>query len=123
MKIRTNQTIYNCDFCNKRYLVKNAAYRHEDWCGSNPKNFPKCEGCKYLREIKKDVYCGDEDYGYHRECKAFFCDKKQIGLYPSKVLRNGYVERYPKTFEGEIVMPRECDYFEEGVNDSGHLPF
>lgn len=115
--------VYNCEHCNKLYLVKYYALRHEDWCGSNPKNWPKCGDCKYLREIKKEVFTGSEDYGYHRECKSFFCDKKQIGLYPAKVLRNGLVNKYPETFINETIMPVECELHETGNNESNDLPW
>lgn len=110
-------TVHTCDYCNKKYFVESAAIRHETYCGSNPANWPKCQNCNNLEEYKKDVYYGHEDHGYHRECKAFRCTAKNIGLYPAKVIRTGTLAKYPETFDGEELMPKECELYTDELSE------
>lgn len=45
----TNQTIYKCEFCKKKFAKKGNAEKHEKYCGKNPKNAHQClQGCKHL---------------------------------------------------------------------------
>lgn len=121
--------VYNCSFCNKRYLIKSVAYRHEEWCGSNPKNFPACNYCVHLEQIEKEITvnigtCNE----YNRTVKAFYCGAKKIGLYPSKVLQSDMVKKYPENFEGEELMPKNCDLLsnvvtDEMLNNPNYLPW
>lgn len=117
MKVRENVTVYNCDFCNKRYLVKNACLLHETWCGSNPKNFPACSGCEHIEEYQKEIWVGEGEDGYSRNVTAFRCRAKGIGLYPAKVERLKINTRYPENFIGEELMPTSCNQFKD------YLPF
>lgn len=105
------KTVYTCDHCKKKLFVKNAMVRHEEFCGSNPENIPICSGCEFLEETEKDIYF-DGYYGEEkRTAKSFRCTKKDIGLYPLKVVRLGIIDKYPETFHNEILMPTECEDF------------
>jgi len=110
--------VYNCSFCNKRYLIKTVAYRHEEWCGSNPKNWPACNGCVHLEQIEKDitVYAGTYNE-YSRTVKSFWCGAKKVGLYPSKCLQTDMVKKYPENFIDEELMPKECEFLSTMVTD------
>lgn len=109
MKTKENVTVYNCDFCNKRYLVKNACLNHEKWCGSNPETFPACTGCEHIETIEKSIWVGGDEDGYSRNVTAFRCKAKGIGLYPAKAERLKLTTRYPENFVGEELMPIKCD--------------
>ena len=105
--------IHICDYCRKKYLVKSACEKHEKYCTYNIDNQPKCSGCQYLEEYSKEVEIDHPIHGeYERQFKAFRCTKKNIGLYPLKVLKGNMLNRYPGTFAGEEVMPKECELFE-----------
>ena len=52
----TNQTIYKCEFCKKRYAKKGNAEKHENYCGLNPKNHHQCLlSCIHL-EVSTEIY-------------------------------------------------------------------
>lgn len=57
MKILTNQTLYQCDYCGKRLLTKRGAKLHEEeYCGSSPiveqKKLDVIRDCKHqMREV------------------------------------------------------------------------
>lgn len=55
----------------------------------------------------------ENDYGTPVEssAKSFFCEKKQIGVYPPKVVHKNLVKYYPHQFEGQELMPKECSMF------------
>lgn len=112
MRTITNTTIYKCDHCSKTYQVKKWCDHHEQWCTKNPDNIAKCSGCTYLVEKEKDIYRDGYDGEYTTISKSFFCNKKQIEVYPLKVAKMSLPERYPDYFEGAIQMPKECDDFE-----------
>lgn len=122
-------TVYNCSFCNKRYLVKNVAYRHEKYCSSNPDNWPACSSCVHITQVEKTITMFEGTCNeYNRTVKSFKCGKKGIGLYPSKVLEKDMLKKYPENFIGEELMPKTCDLFsqevtEEMLNDPNWLPW
>jgi len=113
------KAVYSCDFCKKKLFRKGAMTRHERFCTSNPMNFTKCTLCKFIVEDKKEIEIHDYDYGCPstRKVNSFRCSKKEIGLYPLKVIRLKIIDRYPETFEGEILMPTECDDFKPNWKD------
>lgn len=113
MKVISNTIRYQCDFCKKEYKKGFQCVKHENKCYHNPLNQPKCSDCDFLEKVKKDVAfeneSGDMDFF---ESNAFFCKKKQIGIYPPKVEQKGLLEKYPDAFVGEERMPVDCDLYE-----------
>ncbi|MCE7039222.1 hypothetical protein [Dyadobacter sp. CY312] len=111
MKKLINQTRYRCDFCRKEYCTEAATARHEHRCGSNPQNEFACGCCVFLKEVEKEIESEYTDYNGEpiiRKKRGFFCLSKQQRLYPVSAERKGLVDKYPETFEGEEIMPKEC---------------
>lgn len=120
------KTVYSCDHCKKKYFKKHSCEHHEKFCASNPETFPKCNGCIHFEERNKDVWYDSYNGGYERRFKSFFCKKRDCGMYPLKALAKDLPNRFPETFEGEILLPHECEFFEDGsnsFNDLFDLPF
>lgn len=107
-----NTTLYKCEHCRKKYEKKLACELHEQWCVKNPKNFAKCGGCTYLEEKKKTIYRDAYDGEHSSYSRMFYCNKKQVEVYPLKVARLNLPHKYPEDFEGAIQMPAKCDDFE-----------
>lgn len=102
------RTIYTCDHCNRKMFVKHAAVKHEVACTKNPDNWSACSGCEHLKEIKKQV--PDERYlDGEREMNGFYCEAKKIEMYPKKCEHKGLLKKYPDSFNGLTVMPKECE--------------
>lgn len=112
MITKENKTIYKCEHCSKWLQKKDAMERHEKFCGYNPATHTACAGCVHSKETTKDVLLkGDEYYpDSTRQAKSFYCDKLEKGMYPLKAVKKGLVEKYPETFEGEILMPNKCEF-------------
>jgi hypothetical protein len=108
MKIISNTTRYRCDHCGKEYKMPYPARNHEDRCGKNPINHPACTDCMFLKETHKLIDSGDSQTPPYYS-KSFHCEKKDIGLYPRKVVYKKILDRYPELFKGEILMPVKCD--------------
>lgn len=107
MKVKENITMYQCDFCNKRLLVKNAMIRHENACSKSPENHSECETCGNLEETEIAV----EDYmGITRKAKAFRCKHFDKLVYPAKVVHRKLLEKYPETFAEQMQMPKTCEH-------------
>lgn len=105
-------TAYRCDHCNKNYLRKHAAEKHEKYCNQNPENFHACYNeCKYLEQTKKVVY-GDE-YGSSRNVTIYRCTKLDKILYNFKAEALGLLSKYPEHFEGQERMPRDCEHLDQ----------
>lgn len=113
MKIKENVTLYICEYCKKRYLIKYACISHELYCNDNPENRTACSGCLNCQETKKDYIQHGNFDGYDieegRQANAFHCSVKDVGIYPVKVIKKGLLKRYPESFVGDIQMPKECD--------------
>lgn len=107
------QSVYTCDFCKKKLLVKHAMQRHEDLCNNNPKNFAACSGCIYIKEVPKE-YSAPNNYDHDSDgvinTKGFRCTKLDKGLYPFLCVRKNMLKKYPEQFEGEEQMPAECEH-------------
>lgn len=115
MKITGGVTVYTCDHCKKKYFVRSACEKHEDFCDSNPKNLKACMGCIFLEETKVE-YSIDTCGGYGpdtRKSNGFRCSQKNQLLYPLKVERLGLPDKYPETFEEQEPMPKECNLRKE----------
>lgn len=109
----TNQTIYKCEFCKKKFAKKANAEKHEPYCGKNPKNAHQClHGCKHL-------IVGTETYRHSRinfwgrkisevrTRKSFSCPyhkKKRLYSYVAEKL--GFSDQLDKR------MPLKCKHFE-----------
>lgn len=112
MKTIINTTRYQCGHCSKEYKLPAACVKHEDRCGRNPINHPACTDCVFLKETHKLVDTGDSQTPpfYSR---SFFCEKKNAGIYPRKVVYKKIIDRYPHLFEHETVMPTKCNDFQD----------
>ena len=112
MRTQENVTLYHCEFCKKKLVVKHAMKKHEYWCTKNPKNSKRCaDVCMHLKEVMVEYdgyYSGD--HGTHMQTtKGFYCEAKKCGVYLLIVEKKQLVEKYPETFEGSIPMPKECN--------------
>lgn len=106
--------VFTCDFCNKKYFVKNACETHELWCHKNPENFKPCMNeCKHLENAKTEIYIDT----YHGEssfmANCFRCKKSGQLMYSLSAERRGLVERFELEAHDQVAMPRECADFEE----------
>jgi len=111
MKEQT-KTVYSCDYCKKKYFVKHACENHEKFCSANPLTFPACTNCIHFEERKKEVYYERYPEDYTKEFLSFYCKKRQCGMYPLKALARNLPNRFPETFEGEILLPHECEFYQ-----------
>lgn len=113
MIVKDNVQVFICEHCGKKLFRKHAMEKHEIVCSYNPKNIPACSGCIFLKETQVSVfYESNTEFGYHEtevNTKGFHCDKKNIGLYPFKVVKKGLLQKYPETFYGQHQMPEKCD--------------
>ncbi len=98
--------VYTCEYCRKKYVIGQAAIKHEKYCAKNPVNFKACSDCTYCKEDSIEV---ERDYGVSR-FKSFLCSKLNVGIYPTKAERLDLPSRYPETFEDQIPMPKECEH-------------
>jgi hypothetical protein len=118
--------VYYCDFCKKKGLSKHAMVKHEKFCSGNPENNVACQGCVNLEEtVVAYGYSYDtlgEGYGVipdggyqERKTTGFRCKKLNKDFYPLKCVRKGLVDKYPETFEGKELFPKECFDWEYGM--------
>lgn len=122
MKKLENQTRYRCDHCGKEYKVGPACEKHEIKCSRNPENLIACLGCTFLREVEKN-YEIEAPYGYMNDTrKGFYCLQKQVRMYPPKAVHSGIVDKYPETFEEDILMPKKCEEWYWADGDRIKLP-
>lgn len=103
--------VFQCDFCDKRLLRKNAMVNHEHRCSRNPINKDACAGCAFCQIIEKTLYIDHPYNGCHeREVRSFKCTKLDQLMYPHKAIP--VYENYPDSFDDEVLMPNECEHFE-----------
>jgi hypothetical protein len=76
MKTLQNQTIYKCEFCNKRFVTKSGAKLHEErYCR---KNYIKQESCEHKNTytvwapIVGEANREEPDYDYCPDCHLKF---------------------------------------------------
>lgn len=65
--------------------------------------------CSFLEEFEVGI---ESSEGYVKTSKSFRCKKLDKILYPVKVVRLGLLEKYPETFDGQELMPVDCEHFE-----------
>lgn len=108
--------VYTCDHCKKKYFVKSACEKHEEWCYQNPKNFLPCfQGCKYLDEVVVEINidCENPYSPYNRSSKTLYCNKLKKIMYTLSAERRGLVERYNLEGQDQFPMPKvQCEDFE-----------
>lgn len=112
------KTVYTCDHCNRRMFVKPAAIKHEIACKSNPDNWTACTGCKHLKEIEEKEVLDENHYIGRKTVRAFYCNAKNIELYPIKCVHKGLLTKYPQSFKGALLMPKKCE-----LRETPEFPF
>jgi hypothetical protein len=112
MKIQLNVTIYKCDHCNKRYLVKSACEKHETFCSKNPENVFACAGCIHIKERSEVIDDDSSGWLCSKTIKYFYCEKLNKRLHPLKAVRKGLIEQYPEQFENSKLFPKTCEHHE-----------
>src|SRR5690606_16406104 len=102
--ITKQKTVYYCEYCNKNGLHAGHMKRHEEFCSRNPKTWAKCSDCIFCKQVNKTYIKHDPEYygDYEVKTHGFFCEKKQVGMYPLKAIKKGLLDKYPDMFYGEI---------------------
>ncbi len=95
MNILTNQTVFQCEHCNKRYQRRHSCESHEAFCGKNPANQHACFSCIFLikTQTKPDK----------RTFTHFTCEKLAMGMYSYKAIK-----RNVPGLERLSLMPKNC---------------
>lgn len=76
MKILKNQTIYQCEYCGKRFISKNGAKMHEEiYCEQSSKRLEKIKNCDHEMVTEWEPIPGEEwryqpSYEYCIKCGA-----------------------------------------------------
>lgn len=125
MKTIENVTIYKCDFCKKELKRKHSMILHEENCINNPQNYRACmNGCKFLERDKIDIdyetyydYETEEQHYRNIEVNSFRCSKFDKIMYPFKIEKSNALKKYPKTFEFQESMPKQCDSFDNSYDN------
>ena len=111
MKSKT-KTVYYCDHCKKKGLVKSKMERHEELCHKNPANDRPCFKCEHLTKRQTSIYIDQPDYGSNGEKRVdlFYCNATKHFLYPpqSIVKKNSF-----ELEEANYPMPNACDSYEQ----------
>jgi len=71
MQIRI-ETVYQCEFCSKIYIIKKWAQKHEHCCRKNPRNENLCVGCDYF-DIS-DSWCDKLEKGLISRAQKVYGD-------------------------------------------------
>jgi hypothetical protein len=111
MRIKENITIFICDHCEKRLIVRSAMEKHEKACYRNPENQRACSGCFHLKEIEVGYFWDHFDGEHVTKTKGFHCSKLDKTLYPYKVEKMGLPDKHPEHFEDQEPMPKQCEHF------------
>ena len=118
MKTIENINIYKCDFCNKELKRKHAMLNHELKCNNNPLNKKACnDGCNYL--VRQEISVLFEG-NYNQDPKeikvnCFKCEKLNKLMYPYKIEKSNALKDYTETFKEQEPMPKECEFFNDGI--------
>ena len=89
--------------CNKAYMKKSSAVRHEKKCPKNIAN-RACQTCRHRTESTETYYnpyhngdCGSTDYDY----KYWWCEIHKM-----------QIERYSSNIDGMTMLPRmNCEHW------------
>lgn len=114
-----NVTLYSCDFCLKKLFREHAMKKHEEMCGSNPKNQKACYNCVHLNVEEIERYIGSDYDGdpQYTTTGCMKCEKLDKLMYSFSAERRGLPEKYPEDFEEQERMPNTCRHIEYGNND------
>lgn len=105
MKIKL-QSIYSCDFCNRKMLGKGAMSRHEKFCNQNPNNWHKCfDYCIHLKKEHETIESDEMPVLVTR----FTCLITGEKMYSYKFEKSKGFK--PVYLNGLIRMPLECSKF------------
>lgn len=112
MKSKT-KTVYYCDHCKKKGLVKSKMERHEELCHKNPANDRPCFKCEHLTKkttLAKQTHPDGEVSMSTRE--LFYCNATKHFLYPPQAIvkKNSF-----ELEESNCPMPNKCDSYEPQV--------
>lgn len=116
MLTKQNITVYQCEHCKKKLFRKHSMELHEKWCTYNPDNFVKCSGCHHLEVVPFEWSL---DYGAEYTCSdlrtsnSFRCKVKGVEMYPVSALKKNLPTKYPHDFKNKILMPTECDIYDD----------
>ena len=117
MIIKSNVTVYQCEFCKKKLYRKHSMLKHEDLCFNNPKNYKACTGCKFLDKIQIDVHwiVGDPQFVDNiKQVDVFRCSKLDKLMFPFSIERRGLHEKF-STYNDQEPMPSTCEH--EQIDD------
>lgn len=105
------KTVYYCDHCKKKGLVKSKMKRHEKLCNANPANKRPCFNCEYLTKRQTSIYIDQPDYGSdgERRVDLFYCTKHEQFKYTPKNQVKG--NRFELGDHFNEPMPKECIEF------------
>lgn len=111
------KTVYECDYCSKKYFREHACKNHEIKCGKNPENIRACFNCMFLEQVSNEseeihfINGGDFDTRYEKVPTYFKCTKLNKNVYFPKAEHIGLLVKYPDHFEDQEPMPKQCDSF------------
>lgn len=108
MKVLENVTLYVCEYCKKRLILKHAMEKHEFNCSANPKNTTICSMCCFLEVGETTVQSDYYGEMQKQKQKTFHCKKLNKNMYPFKVVKKRLLERFPESFAGKEQMPQDC---------------
>jgi len=102
-----NKPVHYCEHCNKYYLSKYFAEKHEKICFKNPENKRACFGCEFLDKQVTKGYFDAFDGQHETKYTVLVCMKFNCGVYPPKFeINQNFIDMLD--IENE-AMPKECD--------------
>lgn len=111
--------LYECEYCDFTHYDKGMASMHEITCIKSPKGHDACIGCINCERFDKTIikpYKSDKKEPRIIKSHGFLCKKKNQKMFPRLIVKNGIHNSLPySAFEGEILMPHECEYYEDGL--------
>lgn len=114
--ITKNKPVYYCEHCNKHGLSKGSMRKHERVCKRNPDNYHPCYGCKHFEivtETNEQHYEGGGEIHTRDITERYaYCHLKKCQVHNRIAELKGYLEQFPKSFDGSVLMPKECADFE-----------
>lgn len=112
--------LHKCEYCDFSHYDVGVFSFHEVTCFKSPKGHDACMGCNNCVRFDKTIvkpYKSNKKEPRIIKSHGFLCKKKNQKMYPRLVIKNGIFNSLPPSaFEGEILMPFECEYYEDGLN-------
>ncbi len=110
MKVKTDITIFQCDYCNKKMFRKHSMVKHEQYCGGNSKNWRACSNCEIMERRPIEYYYDTYDGEGSGTSKGFYCNKLETFMYPPFIEGRAVFTKYPEQFENQIPFKKECEF-------------